>query len=176
MGVVPVLVWLGVTLGVALGSALLPLVSIELFLIGLVSQQPGLSAWMLGAVVAVGQVGGKLLYFLAARGSLRLPEFLHSRPRTAREPRPETRWTRMLARWRRLLEAVRRRCHRHPHWMTSTHAVSSVVGLPPFMATTVLAGLAGMSIALFIGVGLTGRFLRFTALAASPALFAQWLH
>ena len=60
--------------------------------------------------------------------------------------------------------------------MAGTYGVSAVIGLPPFMATTVLAGLAKMPMSTFIGAGLLGRWIRFSALAASPALFAGWLH
>jgi membrane protein YqaA with SNARE-associated domain len=44
------------------------------------------------------------------------------------------------------------------------------------MATTVLAGLVRMPMSLFLGAGLAGRFARFSLLAASPAMFAGWLH
>ena len=62
------LAWLGLTLGVAFGSALLPLVSVEIFLIGLAVQQPHIPWLLLGAAVAIGQVAGKLLYYYAAQG------------------------------------------------------------------------------------------------------------
>ena len=160
--------WLCLTFGVAFGSALIPLISIEIFVIGLVTQQPGISWWWIGLAVALGQVLGKMFYFLAARGSLHLPVFLK---RKEREPKPLTPWR---LKWRARLEWVRVRCHRHPHWMFGTHAVSSVVGLPPFMFTTVLAGLAGMSSWLFVSTGIVGRFARFSVLAASPAAVAGW--
>jgi membrane protein YqaA with SNARE-associated domain len=56
------LMWLGLSMGIAFGSALLPLISIEIFLIGLVTQQPQIPWLALGAVIAVGQVAGKLFY------------------------------------------------------------------------------------------------------------------
>lgn len=160
--------WLCLTFGVAFGSSVVPLISIELFVIGLVTQQPGISWWWIGLAVALGQVLGKLFYFLAARGSLRLPAFLR------RPEKPDRRLSPWRLKWRARLEWVRERCHRHPHWMFGTHAVSSVVGLPPFMFTTVLAGLAGMSSWLFISTGMVGRFARFSVLAASPAALAGW--
>jgi membrane protein YqaA with SNARE-associated domain len=156
------------TFGVAFGSALLPLISIEVFVIGLVTQQPGISWWWIGLAVAVGQVLGKMFYFLAARGSLRLPAIMK---RKEKQAKPLSPWRQ---KWRTRLEWVRVRCHRHPRWMFGTHAVSSVVGLPPFMFTTVLAGLAGMSSWLFISTGMVGRFARFSVLAASPAAVAGW--
>jgi membrane protein YqaA with SNARE-associated domain len=38
----------------------------------------------------------------------------------------------------------------------------------------VLAGLAGMSTAMFIVTGMVGRFARFSFLAASPAMVMTW--
>ncbi|MGM1065518.1 hypothetical protein [Saccharothrix sp. Mg75] len=164
--------WLCLTFGIAFGSAVLPLISIEIFVIGLVTQQPGIAWWWVGLAVALGQVLGKMFYFLAARGSLRLPAFLRRAGKPEKPGKPLPPWR---LRWGARLEWVRLRCHRHPHWMFGTHAVSSVVGLPPFMFTTVLAGLAGMSSWLFISTGVIGRFTRFSALAASPAALAGWL-
>jgi membrane protein YqaA with SNARE-associated domain len=165
-----VIAWLSLTFGVAVGSAIVPLISIELFVLGLVTQQPSIACWAVGLAVASGQVLGKLVYFLAARGSLRLPNFLQ------RKEKPAKAGSEFRLKWKARLEKVRDRCHRHPHWMFSTHALSSVFGLPPFMFTTVLAGLAGMSTPLFVATGAIGRFARFTVLAASPAVMASWLH
>jgi membrane protein YqaA with SNARE-associated domain len=73
------------------------------------------------------------------------------------------------------VERLTEKCHRHPHWMAGTYGVSAVVGLPPFMATTILAGLARMPVAVFLSTGFAGRFIRFSLLAASPALLHGWL-
>jgi membrane protein YqaA with SNARE-associated domain len=162
-----------VAAGVAFGSAVIPLISIEIFVIALVTREPGLPCLALGAVVAVAQIAGKLLYYLAARGTLRLPSFMH------REPKPMTdrrlRWQQRTKRARAWLDRLTEKCHRHPHWMTGTYGVSAVVGLPPFMATTVLAGLAKMPMATFVTAGFVGRCIRFTLLAMSPALLSGWL-
>src|SRR4051794_32810619 len=104
------LMWLAVCLGVAFGSAIMPLISIEIFLLGLVSQEPGIPWLALGAVIAVGQVAGKLLYYYAAKGSLRLPGFLHRPPRPP-TPRRE-RWASRTKRMRARLEWLTERCHR----------------------------------------------------------------
>lgn len=167
------LVWLGVSMGVAFGSALLPLISIEIFLIGLVSQEPDIPWLALGAVIAIGQVAGKLFYYWAAKGSLHLPGFLRrkQRPLTPRRHRMALRTKRIRA----VVEWITERCRRHPHWMFGTYSVSSVVGVPPFMATSVLAGMVRMKLSAFLSAGLLGRFVRFSVLAASPALFAGWL-
>ena len=169
------LAWLAITLGVALGSALFPLISVELFLVGMVAggHHPPIACWILGGVVAVGQVIGKLLYYFAARGSLRLPRFLMPKPRS--EPRPSTWWTRLGSRLAASFATLRAKCEKHPRVMIVTTSVSSVVGLPPFAATTVLAGVARMSLTAFVTTTLAGRFIRFTALAASPNLLQHVL-
>ncbi len=167
------LMWLGVSMGVAFGSALLPLISVEIFLIGLVTQEPDIPWLLLGAVIAVGQVAGKLIYYFAAKGQLHLPKFMKRKPGVP-SPRRD-RWAMRTKRLRMWVEALTERCHRHPHWMLGTYSVSSVVGVPPFMATSVLAGLVRMKLGAFLSAGLLGRFIRFSVLAASPAIFAGWL-
>ncbi|MGQ0841145.1 hypothetical protein [Actinokineospora sp.] len=166
------LAWLFLAFGVAFSSALVPLVSVELFVLGLIAQEPHIHWLVLGAVVAVAQVAGKLVYYFAARGSIHLPAFLHRAPRplTARR----VRWELRTKRFRAWVETVKEKCERHPHWMFGTYSVSSVLGLPPYMATVLLAGLVRMRLSTFIGAGLVGRFIRFSLLAASPALFAGW--
>lgn len=166
--------WLGLTLGVAFGSALVPLISIEVFLIGLAVQKPNIPWLLLGAAVAIGQVAGKLLYYYAAKGELHLPSFLHRRRKEKLDTPRRLRWHRRTKRIRVRVESLREKCHRHPRWMVGTYGVSSVLGLPPFMATSVLAGMVRMSLTAFLGAGLIGRFIRFSALAASPALCAGW--
>lgn len=173
--------WFCLTLGVAFGSALLPLFSVEVFVIGLVAAEPAARWFLIAAAVAVGQVAGKLFYYLAARGSIRLPPWLHAHLHRQRPPKPwrqrwRERWRERTQGLRARLDALRERCHRHPRWMAGTYGVSAVVGLPPFMATTVLAGLVAMPLTTFLVAGLAGRFVRYSVLAFSPALFASWLH
>lgn len=167
------LLWLAISLGVALGSALCPLVSVELFLIAMVADghHPPIACWILGGVVAVGQVVGKLLYFFAARGHIKLPKWLQPKEKSSRQTWWTTAWARVSA-W---FAAFQARCERHPKLMIATTGVSSVVGMPPFMATTVLAGVARMSVIAFVATTLAGRFIRFTALAASPNLLTHVL-
>ncbi|OXM49224.1 YqaA family protein [Amycolatopsis alba] len=169
--------WLLLSFGVAFGSAILPVVSVEMFLIGLCASQPTMPWLLLGAIVAAGQVGGKTLYYLAAKGTIKLPKPLHDRLHRERPPTPRReRWRARTKKMRARLDALRERCHRHPHWMAGTYGVSSILGLPPYMATSVLAGLVKMPLASFLATGFLGRWLRFSLLAASPALFAGWFH
>ena len=66
----------GLIFGVAFGSAVVPLISIEMFVLGMCARWPDMSFWIVGLAVAVGQVLGKLVYFYAARGDIHLPKFL----------------------------------------------------------------------------------------------------
>lgn len=160
-----------VTAVAAAGSALLPLLSVEVLVLGLMAVHPTAPVFAVGAAAGIGQLAGKSLYFFAARGSIRLPGWLRrTRPLTPSRYRLGV----LAKRVRSLLDAVRERCVRHPRWMFGGYALSTVVGLPPLLGTTVLAGLARMPVALFLTTGVLGRTVRFTVLAAAPALLAGW--
>jgi membrane protein YqaA with SNARE-associated domain len=168
--------WFCVTLGVAFGSAIVPVINVELFVLGLVASQPQLHWLLIATAVAIGQMAGKLLYYLAARGSIRLPAWMSERMQWRRSVKTDGRW-RQRTKWLRAkIDALRDRCHRHPAWMAGTYGVSAVFGLPPFMAMTVLAGLVDMPLSIFLGAGLLGRFARYAVLATFPAIFATWFH
>lgn len=165
--------WFCVTLGVAFGSAIVPVINVELFVLGLVASHPSMHWLLIATAVAIGQMAGKLLYYLAARGSIRLPSWMSRRPqRGSVKPGGHERTKRLRAK----VDALRERCQRHPAWMAGTYGVSAVVGLPPFMAMTVLAGLAEMPLSLFLTAGLVGRFARYAILATFPAIFMAWFH
>jgi membrane protein YqaA with SNARE-associated domain len=144
--------WLCVTFGLALGTAIVPIASIELFLIGLVAHRPDIPWLALGAVTAAGQVSGKLVHYYAARGAMRLPI-------------PVPRRARLEAAMARAVD----RAHERPRWMHGIFGASAVFGLPPFAVTTILAGATRMRLSVFLAAGLVGRFIRYSALAAAPA-------
>jgi membrane protein YqaA with SNARE-associated domain len=173
-----VLATLGIALGVAFCSAVVPVINIEIFLIAMATNEASAPwQWLaLGAVVAAGQTAGKLLYYLAARESLEMPKFLRRKP-TDDQPitQRRLRWRNRTERWRAMIDRITEKCHRHPAWMMGTYGVSSVIGIPPYMAVVVIAGLVRMSLLSFLSVGFLGRCLRFTVLAASPELVAAWL-
>ncbi|GGS38936.1 MULTISPECIES: hypothetical protein [Actinokineospora] len=166
--------WLCVALAVAVGSALIPFLNLELFVVGLAMQRPDIPWALMAAVVAVGHVTGKLFYYYAARGSIHLPRFMHRREKVMTDRR--LRWQLRTKRIRGWVSWLREKCEAHPHWMFGTYSVSAVAGLPPFMAMTVLAGLVRMKVTAFLSAGIAGRFVRFSLLAASPAMFHGWFH
>ena len=52
--------------------------------------------------------------------------------------------------------------------------VSASVGLPPYLAIALLAGVGRVPLPTFLATGLVGRFARFGAIAASPGLVNTW--
>jgi membrane protein YqaA with SNARE-associated domain len=162
---------------VAVGSAVFPPISIELFVLGLGFSHPNLPWLAFGVVIGVGQTLGKLVYFYAGRGDLRLPAFLHKRTAEPKAAPPDPGWWRRIWAWfGRKWAWLKEKCQRHPHWMVTALAVSSLIGLPPLIATTVLAGLARLSLRTFVAASLPGRVVRFSVLAASPVLVHHWMH
>ncbi|MGH4017368.1 MAG: VTT domain-containing protein [Gammaproteobacteria bacterium] len=153
--------WIAVTVGVCLVSALLPVVNAEIYLVGLVTQQPQLPWWLVGLAAAVGQLAGKLVFFYAGRGSLRLPA------RLRRTSQRHGRWSARLARFQQT-------CRDRPVWTASMLLIAAGVGIPPFAATSFVAGVARISLGMFLATGLAGRFARFGAIAASPGLLSTW--
>lgn len=168
--------WLCVALAVAIGTAIVPFVSVELFVVGFALQRPDISWALIAAVVAVGHVGGKLFYYYAARGSFHLPRVLRRQPRPKVMTDRRLRWQLRTKRVRGWIAWLREKCEAHPRWMFGTYSLSAVGGLPPFMAMTVLAGLVRMKVAAFLSAGIIGRFIRFSLIAASPAVFHGWFH
>jgi membrane protein YqaA with SNARE-associated domain len=158
--------WLCIAFGLAFVLAVFPFGSVELFLIGLAIQRPDIPWLALGAVVATGQVFGKLVHYYAARGVLRLPALA----RVGARATPEN----GRARWRSRLAATMAtatdKARERPGWLHTVFATSTLIGLPPFGATTVLAGFVEMRVSTFLMVALSARFIRYSALAAAPTV------
>lgn len=151
--------WLGLTFGFSVVSALVPVFNAEVYLIGVAAKAPQLPWWLLGLVAAAGQMLGKLVFYYAGRGSLQLPARLRRKSDKGREGR----WSRWFTRFR---ETAQQR----PYWAFAVLLASATIGLPPYAAAAVLAGVAEVSLPVFLVSGFVGRAIRFSAIAASPAL------
>lgn len=167
--------------GVSVAGALLPLISVELFVVGMALSGPELPWWLLALVIATGQLGGKLLYYYAARGTFRVPQHLVRLGRALRERGilrpPDFRATRVRTsgRWRRLLRRFRVLCRRRPFWAGLFLLISAVLSLPPFAATSAVAGWARVSLSTFVVTAFLGRYVRFASLAVAPTLAVAWM-
>ncbi|QGK72353.1 hypothetical protein GIY23_16690 [Allosaccharopolyspora coralli] len=153
---------LSTAFGMSIASALVPLISIEVVVIGMVLQSPTLPWWLLAVVVTVGQVGGKLLYYYSAKGVIRLPAFMQRKGSRS-------------GRWHQWLQSFRASCHDRPVWTGAVLLVSAVMSIPPYAATAIIAGWARVSLTTFVTTAFVGRFARFAALALAPGVVVAWL-
>jgi membrane protein YqaA with SNARE-associated domain len=133
------------TFAVAAISSVIPLVSIEVFLVALVwARGPG-DAVALVVLAALGQLLGKLPIYAGARGAATLAS--------------------------KRLERVRAWCaNRRPVVVLAT---SAVLGLPPFSLIATAAGVLAIPVRTFCIVVGAGRATRFAALIAITALAAR---
>lgn len=130
-------------------SGLVPLINAEIFLIAAAALLGSpLLVVGLAAIAAAGQMAAKLLLFFAARGAIRLPLRRYEEKLVKAQVK--------IAAWRR-----------RPYLIL---AVSAVVGLPPFYVVSLLAGALQIRLVPFCAIGFAGRFLRFAAVAALPAV------
>lgn len=165
--------WLCITFGLAFLLAVFPFGSIELFVVGLVVREPTIPWLALGVICAAGQVLGKVVHYYAARGVVRLPAFARVEVTSdGAADNERTGWRAKVANW---MAMAMDRAEERPWWMFGVFSVSTVVGLPPFGATAVLAGLVKMRMPVFLVVALPGRSIRYCALAAAPPILASFL-
>lgn len=137
------------TFAVGAISAVFPLASIEVFLVGLafVRGVDPASATALVACAAAGQLAGKLPIYSAARGLGSLQEVRVARLRA---------WLGRFANAPQLVLAT-----------------SAVLGLPPFSIMATAAGVLAVRIRAFAAIVFAGRALRFAILIAIAAAYAN---
>lgn len=145
-------VLVGLTVGV--GSALLPLVNAEAYTIAATARDPW-AIMLIVVALALGQTGGKLLLFEAARRGTR---------RFKAGPRLQALTS---GKWAdRIQRALSERRTARPLVLTS-----AALGLPPLALVTVAAGAAGQPVRGFALLCFLGRTARFGAIAL-PVLIA----
>ncbi|MBB4636206.1 membrane protein YqaA with SNARE-associated domain [Longimicrobium terrae] len=142
------------TFGVAFASAVIPVIPIEIYLIGAAALAPKPFALSLALAAALGQMVGKILVYYAGTGAVKLPgkhlqnaltranEYIATKPRSG----------------------------------GMVMFISAFVGFPPFVLMTLVAGAARMNLWLFLAIGLVGRFFRFAVCVLVPHLVRPWLH
>jgi membrane protein YqaA with SNARE-associated domain len=138
----------GGTLIVCFISGLVPLVNAELFLVGI-------SAWivtspaqlpLLAIAAGVGQMSAKLILYFVGLGLFELPR----------------------GRWKAHIERARIRLDRWRRRPYLVLAVSSSVGLPPFLLVSIAAGALKIGVRTFCAIGVVGRTLRFAVILCVP--------
>ena len=132
---------------VCMGSAVIPFLNTEIYLLG-VSALAGPAA--LPAVVlsaAAGQMLGKSVLYFVGTGVLRLPP-----------------------RFRKAVPAFATSIAANPCGVLGVVFLSAFLGLPPFYAVSLVAGGLGCSFLRFFVAGSCGRVLRFALIVALPQL------
>ena len=135
-------------LGVSIASALVPLINIEVYLIGLAAVSSQNHIWFLAAVGGLGQMLGKLVWYYLGANALRWGWVR----RKVETPKAQAK-----------LELWRRRTQDRPLVGASLLFASGFSGFPPFAIVAVLAGQLRMNLVIFLGVGFVSRTLRFAA-------------
>jgi membrane protein YqaA with SNARE-associated domain len=140
--------------GLAFVSAIVPVVSSEILVVGSAAVAgPGWGpAMIVAAIVAVGQMVGKVVLYFGGLGAAKIP--------SARQKQAIERWS--------------DRFNRSPRFLWLFIFASASSGFPPFYAISILCGTFRVNLAGFFVVGTVGRFLRFALLALAPGAVA-WL-
>jgi membrane protein YqaA with SNARE-associated domain len=135
---------------VAFVSGLIPFINIELYLVAVAALASGsYPLWSLGAVAGVGQMVAKSLLFWGGG--------------VAARKRAERKYSQDR------IEGLRHRMAQMNPWvLIGTTFVSALVGVPPFLLISPLAGAVGMKFWRFFLTGLIGRCLRLIIIAESP--------
>jgi membrane protein YqaA with SNARE-associated domain len=134
------------TFAIAAVSAFVPVISIEVFLVGLTVARGPADAVALVMLATLGQLAGKLPIYYATRGLTSLP-----------------------GRHRRWLDRVRGWLDRTGRSPDLVLAASALVGVPPFSIASTAAGALAIPAARFSLIVASCRALRFTALIGIAA-------
>ena len=137
------------TFAVGAISSVIPIISIEVFLVAVTLAHGGANAVPLIALATIGQVLGKLPVYATTRGLAAIP-----------------------GRQRRWIERVRAWVARLGNRPNLVLAASAVFGLPPFSIISTAAGALAIPTRTFCGVVAAGRAVRFTAIVAIAAFYA----
>jgi membrane protein YqaA with SNARE-associated domain len=140
-------VWL-TTFGVAVASAVIPVINIEIYLLGASALVPRAMVIPLIVAATLGQVIGKIALYYAGAGALKLPG----------------------KRLQAAMEKMNTQLQERPRLGGSLVFVSATLGLPPYYLVTLAAGAARMNLTMFLLVSLVGRLIRFTIVVAVPQL------
>jgi membrane protein YqaA with SNARE-associated domain len=134
------------TFAIATASCFVPIVSIEVFLVGLTLARGPADAVALVVVATLGQVAGKLPIYFAARGLTALP-----------------------GRHRRWIDRLQAWIARTGKSADLVLGASALLGIPPFSIASTAAGALAISPARFATIIATCRSMRFAALIVLAA-------
>lgn len=136
------------TFGVAVASALFPLINIEAYIAGVAALVDTYGIWPVSLVAAAGQLVGKIVWYEVGAASMTWPYI----QRKMASPG-----------WRRQYEKVKTRTDNRPWVAIGLLFASASLGFPPLAIMAVLAGQLRFHRLWFYLTTFVGRALRFAA-------------
>lgn len=134
------------TFAFCVGSAMIPLLNAEVYLVTASLVAPPELRWPLVIAAASGQMLGKVGMYYVGRGALRIPG----------------------ERMQRRIQLAAARYHEKRQIGSCLVFVSASSGFPPFYILSIAAGMLAFPLPLFIIFGFAGRFIRFAAVVFLP--------
>jgi membrane protein YqaA with SNARE-associated domain len=128
------------------GSAVIPVMHAEAYLVAVSALSPPGVAWGLVVAATAGQMLGKVAMYYAGRGALRLP----------------------FERLRARLAAAAAKVEGRRNVGSALIFISAASGLPPFYVISVAAGMLRVPLLSFMVFGAAGRFVRFAVAVFLP--------
>lgn len=138
-------VWLS-TFGFSFLSAIIPVLTVEVYLLGASALAPPSFILPLVIAAAGGQMAGKVLLYYTGTGALKIPG----------------------KRLQAALVKANTKMAENPRMGGALLFASASLGVPPFYVMTLAAGAARMNLPAFIVLGFVGRAIRFAAFVLAP--------
>lgn len=139
-----------VSVVVSIVSGLVPVVNIEAYLVSVALLAPQ-AGWPIVMIATLGQMVAKYVLYVSGRDGLR--------PRAGR--------------YTARLENVGRQMREHRLGTFSVVALSALLGVPPFYAVSVMAGVLRLPLPRFMVVAGVCRVVRFAAVFYAPLYFMK---
>ncbi len=146
------------TFGVAIASALFPLINIEAYIAGVGALVSSFGIWPVSLVAAAGQALGKVVWYEVGRSSMHWPYIQKKMASPG---------------WQRQYEKVKARTDKRPWTGIALLFVSATLGFPPLAIMAVLAGQLTFHRVWFYLTTFIGRTLRFAAVLGGVSLLAH---
>ena len=146
------------TFGVAVASALFPLINIEAYIATVGALVDTYGIWPVSIVAAAGQAIGKVLWYEIGRSSMKWA-YIQKKMDTPR--------------WHQQYAKVKARTDRNPWSGVLLLFASATLGFPPLAIMAVLAGQLEFNRVLFYVTTFAGRTLRFAAVLGGMDLLTR---
>lgn len=146
------------TFGVAVASALFPLINIEAYIATVGALVDTFGVWPVSMVAAAGQAVGKIIWYEVGHSSMRWA-YIQKKMNTPR--------------WQQQYDKVKKRTDKSPWSGVLLLFLSATLGFPPLAIMAVLAGQLEFNRPLFYVTTFVGRTLRFAAVLGGMSLLTK---